>query len=372
MSTPRDAFSAFEIHRVETGTVEWHGWLADEGAVVILAGVFPEGDDAVTSYLAWRFGSHGAYTSVPVTVGRPLMRVLAGARLWAPATFLCEGCTHEAPLSQRWGAVRVDGHGVTAAPFAEHVAGSDDVAFCEAADGKTVDVLMLDAARGGGESAAQPRWLEVHERGAAEVGTSGWNWPRALSDPDFAVDRRGQKWLAWAADQWHCIVASEIGRHGLSEQHRTIRRVGAKREVSSPRVVRGVHEDLVLWREYDGQTKRDTRDSGLFFLPLLSERKSPGEPTRVTSDREVISWDVVGSEYGPVVFWNSGMSTRTRSAHVMRLSGTGGVGLETKLPFPRGEMAVPLGRKILMLGYDASGLLGHPRRALLAAIVALP
>jgi hypothetical protein len=86
----------------------------------------------------------------------------------------------------------------------------------------------------------------------------------------------------------------------------------------------------------------------------------------------VINWDVVGSEYGPVLFWNSGMSTQTRSTHVMRVSGAGGVGSEVKLPFPRGQMAVPLGREVLILGYDASGLVGQPRRALLAAVVGLP
>jgi hypothetical protein len=356
---------------VESGTVEWQGWLTHEGGVVAIAGVFPEGDDTVTSYVAWRFGPHGAHTSVPITVQRPLMRILSGARSWAPATFLCEGCAHGGPLSQRWGAVRVDGTGVVAAPFAEHVACSQDVTFSEPAGGQTVDVVMVDTPRDGGEPPV-PRWLELHEGGVAEVETSGWNWPRALSDPDVAVDRQGRHWLAWTADQYRCIVASEIGQQGFSEQQRVIWRVGAKREVSGPRVVRGVHEDLVLWREYNGKTKRDARDSSLFFLPLQSGRKPPGTPTRITPDREVISWDVVGSEHGPVVFWNSGMSTRTRSTHVMRVCGAEGVGSEVKLPFPRGELAVPLGREILVLGHDASGLFGQPRRALLAAVVALP
>jgi hypothetical protein len=133
-----------------------------------------------------------------------------------------------------------------------------------------------------------------------------------------------------------------------------------------------VHEDLVLWREYNGKTKRDTRDSSLFFLPFLAGKKPPGRPTRITPDREVMSWDVVGSEYGPVVYWNSGMSTQTRSTHVVRVCGAEGVGSEVKLPLSRGELAVPLGREILVLGYDASGLVGQPRRGLLAAVVALP
>jgi hypothetical protein len=373
MSIPREALSTFEVHRVESGTVAWEGWLTHEGGVVILAGVFPEGDDTVTSYLAWRFGPHGAHTSVPVMVQRPLMRILSGARSWAPATFLCEGCTHGAPLSQRWGAVRVDGSGVMAAPFAEHIACAQDIAFSEAADGKTVDVVALDTPRGGGgEPTARPRWLQVQDGGVAEVETSRWNWPRTLSDFDAAVDRQGNRWLAWTEDQCRCIVACEVGQQRPSEQHRVIRRVGAKREVSRPRVVRGIHEDLVVWQEYNGKTKRDTRDSSLFFLPLLPGRQPPGTPTRITPDREVISWDVVGSDDGPVVSWNSGMSTQTRSTHVMRLSGAAGVGPEMKLPFPRGEMAVPLGREILVLGYDASGLVGQPRRVLLAAIVALP
>jgi hypothetical protein len=372
MSIPRKAFSISEIHRVESGTVAWAGWLTSEGHVVAIGEILPEGDDAVTSYLAWMFGPDGVHTSVPITVQRPLMRILSGTRPWAPAAFLCEGCAHGVPLSQRWGAVRVDGTGVVAAPFAEHVACSQDVTFSEAAGGKTVDVIMVDTPRGGSEPPVRPRWLDLHEEGVAEVGTSRWNWPRALSDPDVAVDRKGHHWLVWAADRCRCIVASEIGQQGFSEQHRIIRRVGAKREVSSPRVVRGAHEDLVLWREYNGETKRDTRDSSLFFLPLLSGKKPPGMPTRITPDREVISWDVVGSEYGPVVFWNSGMSTQTRSTHVMRMCEAGGVGPEVKLPFPRGEMAVPLRREILVLGYDASGLVGQPRRGLLAAVVALP
>jgi hypothetical protein len=372
MSIPRNAFSTFEIHRVESGTVSWEGWLVSEGGVVAIAAVAGEGDDAVPSYLAWKLGPRGAHSPVPVTVQRPLMRILSGVRSWAPATFLCEGCTHEAPLSQRWGAVRVDDTGVMAAPFAEHIACSQDVAFCEAADGRTVDVVMLATPRGGGEPPERPRWLKVHEGGVEELETSLWNWPRGLSDPDVAVDRRGHHWLAWTADQYRRIVASEMGSRGFSEQHRVIRSVGAKREVSNPRVVRGVDEDLVLWREYNGQTKRDTRDSSLFFVPLMAREKPPERPIRITPDREVISWDVVGSEHGPVVFWNSGMSDRTRSTHVGRVSGGAGTSSEVKLPFPRGEMAVPLGREILVLGYDASGLLGHPRRALLAAVVALP
>ena len=41
MSNPRKPFSTFEIHRVESGTVAWDGWLMSEGGVVAIAAVLP-------------------------------------------------------------------------------------------------------------------------------------------------------------------------------------------------------------------------------------------------------------------------------------------------------------------------------------------
>jgi hypothetical protein len=367
MSTPRKARSVLEVHRTQSATVEWQGWLAHDDAILAIAGVFPESDDATTSYLAWRFGPRSAHTPVPIRAERPLMRVLSGPRSWAPATFLCEGCTHGAPLAQRWGTVRIDGTGLLAAPFAEHIACSGDVTFFETTGGKTVDVVLVDPPRGDGEPSAVPRWLKLHGEGVAEVDSSGWNRHPSPSDPDLAVDSQGRRWLAWTEDSYRSVVVSPMEELGLSPP-RILHRVGAKREVSSPRIVRGAREDLVVWREYNGKTKRDTRDSSLFSLPLLPG-KPAGKPTRITEDREVMSYDVIDTGQGPVVLWSSGMSTR--SMHLTLLRGAD-AGPEVTLPFPRGEMAAPLGSAVLVLGHDASGLVGQPRRALLAAVVALP